>query len=159
MNELIIRSATKNDMPSVLELIKELALFEKSPDKVVLSVKDLEKDGFGNDPLFKCFVAEINNKIIGMAFFYFRYSTWRGRTLHLEDLIVKNKWQSKGIGKALYNKFIEYAYKEKVRRIEWVVLDWNKSAINFYNQSGAKILNDWKTVQMEFETMKKYLNK
>jgi GNAT superfamily N-acetyltransferase len=92
-----------------------------------------------------------------MALFYPRYSTWRGPTIHLEDLIVKEKWKSNGIGRALYKEFIQYAFSQKVRRVEWVVLDWNKNAIDFYNISGAKVLQDWRTVQMDYETMDKYL--
>ena len=123
----------------------------------VYSVNDLKKHGFGKNPLFKCIVAEIENQIVGMALFYPRYSTWRGPTIHLEDLIVKEKWKSNGIGRALYKEFIQYAFSQKVRRVEWVVLDWNKNAIDFYNISGAKVLQDWRTVQMDYETMDKYL--
>tara|TARA_B110000263_G_C15211202_1_gene465315 strand:- start:395 stop:883 length:489 start_codon:yes stop_codon:yes gene_type:complete len=159
MENLNIRIAVKKDMPFVFDLINELALFEKSPKQVIISINDLENDGFGDNPLFRCLVAVIENNIVGMALFYPRYSTWRGPTFHLEDLIVNENWKSKGIGKALYKSFIEFACDQKVKRIEWVVLNWNKNAIEFYNQSGAKVLNDWNTVQMDYETMKKYLNK
>ena len=144
-------------MSSVHNLINELAKFERNPDQVIISVNDLKKHGFGKTPLFKCIVAEIENQIVGMALFYPRYSTWRGPTIHLEDLIVKEKWKSNGIGRALYKEFIQYAFSQKVRRVEWVVLDWNKNAIDFYNISGAKVLQDWRTVQMDYETMDKYL--
>ena len=144
-------------MSSVHYLIKELAKFERNPDQVIISINDLKKHGFGKKPLFKCIVAEIENQIVGMALFYPRYSTWRGPTIHLEDLIVKEKWKSNGIGRALYKEFIQYAFSQKVRRVEWVVLDWNKNAIDFYNISGAKVLQDWRTVQMDYETMDKYL--
>ena len=157
IKKLKIRPAFKDDMSSVHNLIKELAKFERNPDQVIISVKDLKKHGFGKNPLFKCIVAEIENQIVGMALFYPRYSTWRGPTIHLEDLIVKEKWKSNGIGRALYKEFIQYAFSKKVRRVEWVVLDWNKNAIDFYNISGAKVLQDWRTVQMDYETMDKYL--
>ena len=146
---MIIRKATKNDMPSVLELIQELAIFEKEPDAVVVTVDDLVRDGFSENPLFQCFVAEVENEIIGMALFYYRYSTWKGKTIHLEDLIVKESKRGTGAGFALYKEIIQQGKAENVRRIEWNVLDWNTPAINFYEKSGAKVLGDWRVVHMD----------
>jgi len=94
-----------------------------------------------------------------MALFYPRYSTWKGKTLHLEDLIVKQKFRGQGIGKQLYKKFIEIAQEEGVRRAEWVALDWNINAIKFYKNSGAKVLSDWKTIQIDEKSIKNYLIK
>lgn len=144
-------------MPSVLNLIKELAHFEKEADAVVISAADLEKDGFGNSPLFKTFVAEIGQEIVGMALFYPRYSTWKGPTIHLEDLIVKKSKRGLNIGSSLYNEVIKYGNTLGVKRIEWVVLDWNTPAIEFYKKTGAHILDDWKTVQMDELSIKNYL--
>lgn len=144
-------------MPSVLNLIKELAHFEKEADAVVISVADLEKDGFGNSPLFKTFVAELDNEIVGMALFYPRYSTWKGPTIHLEDLIVKKNKRGLNIGSALYKKVIEYGHNLGVKRMEWVVLGWNTPAIEFYKKTGAHLLDDWKTVQMDELAIKNYL--
>ena len=127
---MIIRKATKNDMPSVLELIQELATFEKEPDAVVVTVDDLVRDGFSENPLFQCFVAEVENEIIGMALYYYRYSTWKGKTIHLEDLIVKENKRGTGAGFALYKEIIKQGKSENVRRIEWNVLDWNTLAID-----------------------------
>lgn len=152
-----IREGKITDMPSVLELIKELAHFEKEADAVVISVADLEKDGFGNSPLFKTFVAEIGQEIVGMALFYPRYSTWKGPTIHLEDLIVKKNKRGLNIGSSLYNEVIKYGNTLGVKRIEWVVLDWNTPAIEFYKKTGAHILDDWKTVQINELSIKKYL--
>lgn len=152
-----IREGKKEDMPAVLDLIKELAHFEKEADAVVVSVADLEKDGFGNSPLFKTFVAEVGKEIVGMALFYPRYSTWKGPTIHLEDLIVKNSKRGLNIGSALYKKVIEYGHNLGVKRMEWVVLDWNTPAIEFYKKTGAHILDDWKTVQMDELAIKNYL--
>ncbi|HCE54336.1 MAG: GNAT family acetyltransferase [Lutibacter sp. BRH_c52] len=152
-----IREGKITDMPSVLNLIKELAHFEKEADAVVISVADLEKDGFGNAPLFKTFVAEVDEEIVGMALFYPRYSTWKGPTIHLEDLIVKKSKRGLNIGSALYKKVIEYGYNLGVRRMEWVVLGWNTPAIEFYKKTGAYILDDWKTVQMDELAIKNYL--
>jgi len=152
-----IRKGKITDMPSVLKLIQELAHFEKEPDAVIVTVEDLENDGFGETPLFKTFVAELDNEIVGMALFYPRYSTWKGPTIHLEDLIVTKSKRSLNIGSALYNKVIEFGYEKGVKRIEWVVLDWNTPAIEFYKKTGAIVLDDWNTAQMNEEGIKSYL--
>ena len=146
---MIIRKGEKKDMKSVLELIQELATFEKEPDAVVVTVADLERDGFSENPLFNTFVAEVNSEIVGAALYYYRYSTWKGRTIHLEDLIVKEKMRGSGLGFALYSEIIAQGKKDSVRRIEWNVLDWNTPAIDFYKKSGAKILDDWLVAQMD----------
>jgi len=159
MNMILIRKAKANDMVSVLDLIKELAEFEREPKSVTINVSDLINDGFCNNPKFRCLVAEIKNKVVGMALFYGRYSTWKGRTLHLEDLVVKKAFRGKGIGKKLYKKFIEIAKEENVMRAEWVALDWNVNAIKFYKNSGAKVLSDWKTIQIDKKSINNYLIK
>ena len=153
----MIRKGQKQDMPAVLELIKELAIFEKEPNAVEVTLQDLENDGFQNNPLFHTFVAEKNNQIIGMALYYYRYSTWKGKTIHLEDLIVKKEFRGTGAGFALYSEIIKQGKIDQVRRIEWNVLDWNEPAIQFYQKSGAKILQDWKVVHMEQEQIHKFL--
>lgn len=136
-------------MPAVLELIRELAHFEKEPDAVVVTVSELERDGFGADPLFYTLVAEEEGQIIGMALFYYRYSTWKGKTIHLEDLIVTETKRGTGAGGALYKEVIKFGKAQGVRRIEWAVLNWNQHAIDFYERSGATVFNDWRTVQMD----------
>ena len=146
---MIIRKGTKEDMQAVLDLIIELAIFEKEPNAVVVTKEDLIRDGFSSNPLFYTFVAENNGEIIGMALYYYRYSTWKGKTIHLEDLVVKESQRGTGAGFALYGEIIKQGKKDNVRRIEWNVLDWNKSAIAFYEKSGAKILKDWYVVQMD----------
>lgn len=155
----LIRNAQKKDMPQVLELITELAIFEKEPKAVVVTAEELLEQGFKENPLFTCFVAEQEEEIVGIALIYFRFSTWKGKTVHLEDLIVKNNLRGKGIGKALYNRVLQYAHQEKVKRVEWVVLDWNKKAIDFYEQSGATLLKDWFLVQMDEVSLTNYVNK
>ena len=155
---MIIRKATKNDMPSVLELIQELATFEKEPDAVVVTVDDLVRDGFSENPLFQCFVAEVDGEIIGMALYYYRYSTWKGKTIHLEDLIVKENKRGTGAGFALYKEIIKQGKAENVRRIEWNVLDWNTPAIDFYEKSGAKVLGDWRVVHMDENGIKNFIS-
>ena len=155
---MIIRKATKNDMPSVLELIQELATFEKEPDAVVVTVDDLVRDGFSENPLFQCFVAEVDNEIIGMALYYYRFSTWKGKTIHLEDLVVRESKRGTGAGFALYKEIIKKGKAENVRRIEWNVLDWNTPAIDFYEKSGAKVLGDWRVVHMDDKGIAQFLN-
>ena len=152
-----IRTGEKKDMPAVLKLIKELAHFEKEPNAVIVTVNDLEKDGFGTTPLFKTFVAEMDNEIVGMALFYPRYSTWKGPTIHLEDLIVTKNKRGLKIGSALYKKVLEYSYHQDVKRVEWVVLDWNETAIKFYESTGAVILKEWDSAQIDDVAIKKYL--
>lgn len=156
---MIIRKALVEDMPSVLELIQELATFENEPDAVVVTVDDLERDGFCTPPLFYAFVAEVNHEIIGMALYYFRYSTWKGKTIHLEDLIVKEDKRGTGAGFALYTEIMKQGKKDNVRRIEWNVLDWNQPAIDFYVKSGAKYLDDWRVVQMDEQGIENFLSK
>jgi GNAT superfamily N-acetyltransferase len=155
---MTFRKATEKDMPFVLELIQELAIFEKEPDAVVVTVDDLVRDGFSENPLFQCFVAEVENEIIGMALYYYRYSTWKGKTIHLEDLIVKESKRGTGAGFALYKEIIQQGKAENVRRIEWNVLDWNTPAIDFYEKSGAKVLGDWRVVHMDENGIANFLN-
>ena len=157
--EIKIRDAVIEDSKVILALINELAVFEKEPDAVIVSLTDIQRDGFGTRPLFQCIVAEVGNQVVGMALFYPRYSTWKGPTFHLEDLIVTESMKGKGIGTKLYTAFIEYAQQQKVQRIEWAVLDWKEPAIAFYKNSGANVLTDWYTVQMNAEQINAYLSK
>lgn len=165
---MLIRKGIPGDMKAVLDLIKELAIFEKEPDAVVVTEADLIRDGFAENPLFHTFVAEIetdlgeNNsskEIIGMALYYYRYSTWKGKTIHLEDLIVKENHRGTGAGYSLYSEIIKQGKRDNVRRIEWNVLDWNTSAIDFYKNSGAKVLEDWLVAQMDEQGIDAFLAK
>ncbi|HKJ06362.1 MAG TPA: GNAT family N-acetyltransferase [Flavobacteriaceae bacterium] len=154
-----LRKALKSDMSQVLNLIRELATFEKEPRAVVIDVNDLEKDGYGKNPLFKCMVAEANKKIIGIALMYYRYSTWKGKVLHLEDLIVNHKYRGNGIGAALLNEVVKFGKNEGVKRITWEVLDWNTPAIEFYKNRGATIMDEWKVVHLTEQGIDNYLAK
>jgi len=153
-----IRKAKKEDAKSILELIQHLADFEKEPEAVVLTIEEIEKDGFGHQPLFQTLIAEVDKKVVGMALFYYRYSTWKGKTIHLEDLIVFENYRKQNIGRALYDKVLQQAYDEKVRRVEWNVLDWNTPARDFYINTGAQILKGWEVVQMDEEGLITYIN-
>lgn len=153
-----IRKGNPEDMEAVLGLIQELADFENEPDAVVITAEDLIRDGFGQIPLFNVFVAEVASEIVGIALYYYRYSTWKGKTIHLEDLVIKEKMRGKGLGYALYSEVIKEGKKDKVRRIEWNVLDWNTPAIDFYKKSGAKILDEWRVVQMDEKAINHFVD-
>lgn len=152
-----IRMATPVDMQSVYDLIVELAVFEKEPEAVEISPETLIKDGFSETPRFKIFVAEENNIIIGMALFYERYSTWKGKAIHLEDLIVTASKRNLGVGKSLYTELMKYAHENGFNRVAWEVLDWNKNAIDFYESTGANVLKDWSVVHMTKDNLKKFV--
>ncbi|MBW3518370.1 GNAT family N-acetyltransferase [Flavobacterium sp. NKUCC04_CG] len=154
-----IRPALETDLPVIIDLIRELAHFEKEPDAVEVTLEELRRDGFGDAPQFSIIVAEVENEILGMAFYYFRYSTWKGKTIHLEDLIVREKSRGTGAGTALYAAVIKRGAEEGVRRIEWAVLDWNEPAIAFYEKSGALILRDWHLVQMDQQGIKNFIDR
>lgn len=154
-----IRLATKNDMPRVLELIKELALFERELDKVEITIDQLKQDGFSDHPAFTCFVAEVNNKVEGLALVYKRYSTWKGTVLHLEDLIISEAMRGYGLGTALLDKVIVHGHNLGVKRIGWEVIDWNEPAITFYEKKGANVMRDWDVVQLDEKGIKEYISK
>ncbi|WP_411766356.1 N-acetyltransferase family protein [Winogradskyella sp. A3E31] len=151
------RLATINDMPRVLELIQQLAEFEKEPDAVEVTLDMLRNDGFGEFPKFKCFVVEVNTTVEGLALVYPRYSTWKGTVLHLEDLIVNKEHRGKGLGTKLLDAVVKYGSDLGVKRISWEVLDWNESAIAFYEKKGANVMRDWDVVQLNEEGIKNYL--
>ncbi|MGB0882254.1 MAG: GNAT family N-acetyltransferase [Vicingaceae bacterium] len=138
-----IRKATKNDLPEVLTLIKELALYENAPNEVIITLNDLEKDGFGENPIYWIIVAELNGEIVGISFYYIRYSTWKGKCLYLEDLVVKEKYRGNKIGEALFEATLNTAKEIGARLMTWQVLDWNEPAINFYKKFNAEMDPEW----------------
>ena len=149
-NSLLIRKGTKQDLPSVLDLINELALFEKAPEQVINTVNDMEKDGFGKNPVFTFYVAELNNTIVGIAVYFIKYSTWKGKGLYLDDLFVTEKFRGKGIGKKLFDIIIEEAKNINAKQLHWQVLDWNTPAINFYKKYGATVDAEWLDCKLHF---------
>lgn len=153
-----IRQATKNDMPRVLELINELAIFEKEPDAVEVTVKDLQKGAFENPPQFVCFIAEYDNIVEGIALVYNRFSTWKGTILHLEDLIVSQNKRGTGLGTALLDEVVKYGHNLGVKRISWEVIDWNEPAIIFYEKKGAHVKRDWDVVHLDENGIKNYIS-
>lgn len=156
--DIHIRNAAETDMSAVHELIMELAIFEKEPDAVEVSVEDLVDHGFRGEPLFHCFVAEAEGKIVGAALVYPRYSTWKGPVIHLEDLIVKEAYRGNGIGGQLLDAVVQYGHDQGVKRISWEVLDWNEDAIRFYESKGARVMRDWDVVQLDEAGILNYLN-
>ncbi|MCX2718841.1 GNAT family N-acetyltransferase [Lentiprolixibacter aurantiacus] len=157
MKRILIREAVKADMPRVLELIRELAVFEREPDAVEVTAAQLEEDGFGSNIAFQSFVAEVEGKVGGMALVYPRYSTWKGVVLHLEDLIVTEAMRGMGLGEALLDRVVQYGSELGVKRISWEVLDWNTPAIDFYEKKGALLLRDWDVVHLDEEGIRNYL--
>lgn len=156
MEKFTIRKAIVEDCSQMLKLIEELALFEKAPLEVIIKKEDLETDGFGPNAIYDAFVAVEENKIIGLAIFYEKYSTWKGRSLYLEDLIVTEKERGKGAGKALFERIIKEAYNRESGRMEWQVLDWNQSAIDFYKSYGAELDPEWINGRFQKEQIQKF---
>lgn len=155
----IIRKAEKGDMEQVLHLIKALAIFEKEPDAVEINKNYLQEKGFGKHPSFRCFVAEKEGLIEGIALVYMRFSTWKGEVLHLEDLVVSHDMRGQGMGEALLNEVVKYGSQLGVKRISWEVLDWNTPAIEFYEKKGANVMRDWNVVHLDEQGIKNYLLK
>jgi GNAT superfamily N-acetyltransferase len=138
-----IRRAVKEDCPRLLELVTELAIYEKAPNDVTVTLEHFTESGFGKNPVWWSFVAEADGVIRGFALYYIRYSTWKGQAMYLEDIIVTESMRGKKIGKLLFDRLIEEAKEKKFNRIIWQVLDWNEPAINFYKKYNADFDGDW----------------
>ena len=147
---MIIRPGKKSDIPQVFQHIKELAEYEKALDKVSNTVEKLEEDGFGPNPVYELFVAEIENKIVGIALTYYRFSTWRGKVMYLEDLIVKEHMRRKGIGKKLFDMVLDHAKVTSCVGLSLQVLDWNDLGINFYKKYNMEFDDEWINCYLEF---------
>ena len=147
---MLIRPATRADVARVYELICELAAFENAREQVETTPAILERDGFGDAPLYQLLVADDSGGVVGMALCYFRYSTWKGKRLYLEDLIVTEAARGQGIGRALLNATIELARHSDCSGLMWQVLDWNEGAIAFYRKFGVRIEAEWNTVHLDF---------
>ena len=157
--DFLIREAKETDLKQILNLIVELAVYEKAPDAVEVTVEDLKASGLGNSPDFLCFVADVDTKIVGIALTYTRFSTWKGQVLHLEDLIVSESMRGQGIGSALLDRVVQHAADLAVKRVCWEVLNWNTNAIDFYKAKGADVKCDWYVVHLNERGIKNYLSK
>ena len=140
---ITVRRATAADCPRLLELIRELALYEKAPLEVTVSLQHFTESGFGTQPIWWAFVAEEENLIHGFALYYIRYSTWKGQCLYLEDIIVTEKMRGQGIGGQLFERILEEAKERKLVRVIWQVLEWNEPAIRFYKKYNATLDSEW----------------
>ncbi len=151
MNNIIIRRAERKDCPQLLELVKELAVYERAPNEVTVTLEHFEETGFEENPVWWAFVAEVDGKIIGFALYYIRYSTWKGARMYLEDILVTESWRGKGIGKLLFNCLIEEAKEKGWKAISWQVLEWNEPAINFYKKYNASFDPEWVNCSLRVE--------
>ena len=151
-----LRKANESDIPAVISLIKELALYKKAPQEVTITEEDLKKDGFGNNPVFEIILAENKNEIVGMAFFYISYSTWKGKCIYLEDIIVKQAFRGNKIGKQLFESVIVKAKEIGAKRMQWQVLEWNTPAINFYKKYNAGLDQTWVNGRLTEQQIKQF---
>ena len=138
-----IRKGVEADISQALQLVKELAIYEKAPNEVEVTIEEMTEWGFGSDKQFDFFVAQENGVIVGLVLYYYKYSTWKGKCLFLEDIIVTESQRSKGLGKMLFDKVVQVSKEMKVRRMEWQVLDWNTPAIEFYKKYDATLDGEW----------------
>lgn len=151
--EIKIRTALAADCPRMMELVRELAIFEKAPDEVTVTLEHFIKTGFGENPVWQALVAEDESeKIIGLSLYYMRYSTWKGLRLYLEDLIVTESFRGKGIGKLLFDRTVEVSRELGVSGMMWQVLDWNQPAIEFYKKYGVDISDEWLNCSLSLNT-------
>jgi GNAT superfamily N-acetyltransferase len=149
-----IRKAVREDCARILELVKELARYEKAPNEVTVTLEHFEQSGFGSRPVWWAYVAEINGEIHGFALFYIRFSTWRGQRLYLEDFYVSEEHRGKGLGKLLFDRIIKEAQRRKLNGIQWQVLEWNEPAINFYKKYNAVMDGEWLNCAIATPTFK-----
>jgi L-amino acid N-acyltransferase YncA len=152
-----IRKGTQEDLPAVLELIKELAVYERAPDEVENTIEQMQIEGFGPQSVFKFLVAEKEDgTIIGLALYFYSYSTWKGKCLYLEDLIVTESERGKCTGRRLFDAVAEIARKENVGRMQWQVLDWNEPSIQFYKNLGSELDEEWINCKLRREHLQSY---
>lgn len=152
----ILRKAVADDCPRILELINELALYERAPEEVTVNLDHFIDAGFGKQPVWNAYVAEVDETVVGFALYYTRYSTWKGCRLYLEDFIVTEAFRGKGIGKILFEKVIEESKNGNYNGMVWQVLDWNEPAINFYNKYNANLESGWLNAGLSTEQVKAF---
>jgi len=154
--QLKIRDAVQADLPKILQFIKDLAEYEKAPNEVVLSISDLEQSLFGANPQVYCLITELENEVTGFAVWHLNYSTWLGKHgIYLEDLYVDPKYRGQGHGKALLRKLAQICVERGYKRLQWWVLDWNQSAIDFYKSIGAEPMDQWTVFRVSGSSLEK----
>jgi len=139
----IIRPAVVTDVEGMLALVKELALYEKAPQEVTVTLEEMTAAGFGPGAIWKAFVAELDGNIVGMSLFFTKYSTWKGKCMYIDDIVVTEAMRGAGIGKLLFEETVHEAKRTHMRRLEWQVLEWNEPAINFYHKFNANLDPEW----------------
>lgn len=151
---LLLRDAVPTDVPEILALIRDLAIYEKEPDAAIATEADLLRDGFGPEPYFRCIMAEMDGHVAGFALYFFQYSTWEGRpALYLEDLFVREPFRKRGIGVALFRRLAQIAVERHCTRFQWECLDWNQPALDFYDSVGARVLPEWLNLRVTGEAL------
>jgi GNAT superfamily N-acetyltransferase len=153
MQNMTIRAAVAADVPVILQLIRGLAEFERAPEEVTITGAQLLRDGFGDAPVYECLIAELDGVAVGMALFFPIYSTWKGPSMHLEDLFVLPTARGLGIGKALLKRVGAVAAERGCARLQWDVLDWNQTAIDFYQSLGAVFMDEWRIMRVTGEAL------
>jgi GNAT superfamily N-acetyltransferase len=151
MEKIVVRRALKEDCPRILELIRELARFERAPEEVTVTLEHFEKSGFGENPVWWAFVAETEGEVHAFALYYIRYSTWKGQRMYLEDIIVTEKLRGRGIGQLLFNQLFKEAKEKQLNGIVWQVLEWNEPAIKFYKKLNASFDAEWVNCSVKVE--------
>ena len=152
--EINLRRARREDCPRMLELVIELAIYEKAPDEVTVTLEHFTESGFGPNPVWWAFVAEMEGRIVGFALYYIRFSTWKGQRMYLEDFIVTDECRGRGIGRLLFDRLIDEAKEKGFNAIAWQVLKWNEPAINFYKKYNATFDGEWYNSAIEMQNVK-----
>ncbi|MCU0419223.1 MAG: GNAT family N-acetyltransferase [Cyclobacteriaceae bacterium] len=155
---MLIREGTEADLPRALELIKELAAYERALPEVTNTVEQMRADGFGPQPIYAFFVAEAEGLLVGLSLYYFRYSTWKGKRLYLEDIIVTEAYRGRGVGKALFDRTLEQALRDGCTGMMWQVLDWNAPSIKFYERYGTRFDHAWINCHLEADQIERLLS-
>lgn len=153
---VLIRWANADDCDAMHDLVKELAAFERAPHEVATNASVFREDGFASDPAFQTFVAEANDEVVGMCLFHAAYSTWKGKYIYLDDLIVREAMRGNRIGKMLFDRLIEHCKEENVNQLRWHVLDWNEPAIRFYSKYSASLDPTWVTGKLSIEQIQSH---
>jgi GNAT superfamily N-acetyltransferase len=153
----VIRDGVEEDLPRVLALVRELAEYENALSEVSNTIEMMAKDGFGDNPIYGFFVAEVDGQILGVSLYYYRYSTWKGKRLYLEDIVVTQSERGNGIGKALFERTMRFSLEKNCTGMMWQVLDWNEPAINFYKKYNAKLDAEWINCHLDETQIKNFL--